>query len=34
MPEFREYRSIKKRIDIELGNWIFYNEYRAAVEKF
>lgn len=34
MPEFKVYRNIKKKLEAELGNWIFFMIYRAEVEKY
>lgn len=32
-PEFKVYRSIKQKLGAELGNWVFFMEYKEEVEK-
>jgi len=34
MPEFKIYRNIKKKLESELGNWLFFIQYRGEVEKY
>lgn len=34
MPEFKVYRNIKKKLEAELGNWIFFMVYRSEVEQY
>jgi hypothetical protein len=29
MPEFKIYQNIKKKLSLDLGNWIFFIHYRA-----
>lgn len=31
MPEFKLYASIKSKLNVELGNWKFFIEYRGEV---
>jgi hypothetical protein len=32
MPDFKGYHSIKQKLGKELGNWLFFMEFRAQVE--
>lgn len=34
MPEFRGYQQIKQKLTVELGNWVFFMEFRSEVEKY
>lgn len=32
MPEFKGYHTIKQKLSKELGNWLFFMEFRAQIE--